>query len=360
MDYNSIRRKTKTVKIGNICIGGDNRIAVQSMLNTDSHDVDKCISQTQRLVDAGCDIVRVAVPDMSCIKTIASLKEAFPDLPIVADIHFDYKLALESVAAGVDKVRINPGNIGEESNVKAVVNACKPKNIPIRIGVNSGSLEKHLLEKYGSPTPEALADSALYNASLLEKYDYNDIVISIKSSSATGTFLANKIVAEKCDYPLHIGVTESGCGDEALIKSSSALGALLLNGIGDTVRISLTDAPEKEVFAAKKLLIALGLSDENHIEVVSCPTCGRTQIDLVPIVNELKSRIAELKDIKRSLKVAAMGCVVNGPGEAKEADIGFAGGKNSAVLIKHGEIVRKIEESEIVEVLMSEIKELVY
>ena len=360
MDYNAIRRKTKVVKVGNISIGYGHPIAVQSMLNTDSHDINKCIEQTRRLIDSGCDIVRVAVPDMSCVKTIASIKEKYPDLPIVADIHFDYRLAVECASAGVDKIRINPGNIGEESNVKAVVDACKPRNIPIRIGVNSGSLEKHLLEKFGSPTPEALAESALYNASLLEKFDYTGIVISIKSSSATGTFSANKIVAERCNYPLHIGVTESGCGDDALIKSSSALGALLLNGIGDTVRISLTDAPEKEVIAAKKLLIALGLTDEKHIEVVSCPTCGRTQIDLVPIVNELKKRIADLKDIKRSLKVAAMGCVVNGPGEAREADIGFAGGKNSAVLIRNGEIIRKIEEKEIVDTLMEEIQKLVY
>ena len=360
MDYNSIRRKAKEVKVGKLYIGYGHPIAVQSMLNTDSHDIEKCILQTKRLIDAGCDIVRVAVPDMSCVKTIAAIKEKYPDLPLVADIHFDYKLAVESAAAGVDKIRINPGNIGEQENIKAVVDACKPKIIPIRIGVNSGSLEKHLLEKFGSPTPEALAESALFNANLLEKFDYDDIVISIKSSSATGTFLANKIVAERCNYPLHIGVTESGCGDDALIKSSSALGALLLNGIGDTVRISLTDDPEKEVSAAKKLLISLGFSDEKHIEVVSCPTCGRTQIDLVPIVNELKTRIAELKDIKRSLKVAAMGCIVNGPGEAKEADMGFAGGKKCAVLIKQGEIIKKIDESEITDVLIEEIKKLVY
>jgi (E)-4-hydroxy-3-methylbut-2-enyl-diphosphate synthase len=359
MNYNEIRRETKKIKVGNIYIGGDAKISVQSMTNTDTHDADATYDQVLALQNAGADIVRLALPDLAAAKTIAVLKERGITVPLVADIHFDYKIALAAADAGVDKIRINPGNIGAMENVKAVANACKSKNIPIRIGVNSGSLEPHILKEYGAPTPEALAKSALYHAELLERFDFDDIVISIKSSHVGEMKRASEIVASKCAYPLHIGVTESGRGESGLIKSAAGIGSLLLSGIGDTLRISLTDNPVKEVYYAKKLLRALELTDEKYINIISCPTCGRTKIDLIKICEEIENRLPELPVPTKNLTVAVMGCVVNGPGEAREADIGIAGGDGEGLLFAHGKVIRKIAESNIVDELFDEIRKLI-
>lgn len=359
MNYNDIRRKTKKIKVGNIYIGGDAPISVQSMTNTDTHDVEATFKQVSALEKAGADIVRLALPDIAAARTIAELKERGVSVPLVADIHFDYKIALAAADAGVDKIRINPGNIGVDENVKAVAKTCMSKNIPIRIGVNSGSLEPHILKEYGAPTPEALAKSALYHASLLEKYDFNDIVISIKSSHVAGMKKASEIVASQCDYPLHIGVTESGRGESGLIKSAAGIGSLLLSGIGDTIRISLTDNPVKEIYYGKKLLRSLELTDEKYINVISCPTCGRTKIDLIKICEEVEKRLTELGNVNRSLTVAVMGCAVNGPGEAREADIGIAGGDGEALLFSHGKVIRKIPEAIVVDELFAEIRKLI-
>lgn len=347
------RRKTNKVKIGNLFIGGDAPVTVQSMLNKPAHDIEASVKQAIELEKAGCQIIRGAVPDMDAVKLIPALKEAV-STPIVADIHFDYRLALESVAAGVDKVRINPGNIGSDDRVKAVVKACQGRNIPIRIGVNSGSVEKEILAKYGAPTPEAMAESAMYHASLLEKFDFNDIVISIKSSSVENMIRAYEIVAEKCSYPLHLGVTEAGTARMGLIKSSAGIGSLLMHGIGDTIRVSLTDDPVNEVYAGLDILKALGLTSDS-IQIVSCPTCGRTKIDLIKVANEVEQA---LKGCTKKIKVAVMGCVVNGPGEAREADIGIAGGDGCAMLFKKGEVLRKIDEKDIVTELLKEIEKL--
>ena len=359
MDYNKIRRKTKKIKVGGVYIGGDAEISVQSMTNTDTHNVAATYDQVLALQNAGADIVRLALPDVSAAYTIAALKERGITVPLVADIHFDYKIALAAAEAGVDKIRINPGNIGAIENVKAVADACKNKNIPIRIGVNSGSLEPHILKEYGAPTPEALAKSALYHAELLERFDFDDIVISIKASHVGEMKKASELVAEKCSYPLHIGVTESGRGESGLIKSAAGIGSLLLNGIGDTVRISLTDDPVKEVYYAKKILRALELTDEKYINIISCPTCGRTKIDLIKICEEIEERLPELPAATRNLTVAVMGCAVNGPGEAREADIGIAGGEHEALLFAHGKIIRKIPEGHIVDELFGEIRKLI-
>jgi (E)-4-hydroxy-3-methylbut-2-enyl-diphosphate synthase len=359
MNYNDIRRKTKKIKVGNIYIGGDAPISVQSMTNNDTHDVEATFKQVSALEKAGADIVRLALPDIAAARTIAELKERGVSVPLVADIHFDYKIALAAADAGVDKIRINPGNIGADENVKAVAKTCMSKNIPIRIGVNSGSLEPHILKEYGAPTPEALAKSALYHASLLEKYDFNDIVISIKSSHVAGMKKASEIVASQCDYPLHIGVTESGRGESGLIKSAAGIGSLLLSGIGDTIRISLTDNPVKEIYYGKKLLRSLELTDEKYINVISCPTCGRTKIDLIKICEEVEKRLTELGNVNRSLTVAVMGCAVNGPGEAREADIGIAGGDGEALLFSHGKVIRKIPEAIVVDELFAEIRKLI-
>ncbi len=359
MNYNDIRRKTKKLKVGNVFIGGDSKISIQSMTNTDSHDADATFAQISALERAGADIVRMALPDIEAAKTITELKDRGVKIPLVADIHFDYKIALAAAEAGVDKIRINPGNIGSDAKVKEVADICRVKNIPIRIGVNSGSLEPHILKKYGAPTPEALAESALYHASLLEKFDFNDIVISIKSSHVAEMKKSAQIVAEKCDYPLHIGVTESGRGESGLIKSAAGIGALLLSGIGDTLRISLTDDPVKEIYYAKKLLRALELTDENYINVISCPTCGRTRIDLIKICEEIEKRLPELGEPSRKLTVAVMGCAVNGPGEAREADIGVAGGDHEALIFSHGRIIRKISEESIIDELFDEIKKII-
>ena len=355
MKYNEIRRKTRTVKVGNLTIGGSSKILVQSMTNTDTHDVGATLAQIKALASVGCDIVRITVPDIEAAETITKIKQK-TDIPIVADIHFDYKIALRCAELGVDKIRINPGNIGDESKIKAVCDACKERNIPIRIGVNSGSLEKNILKKYGSPTPEALAESALYNVSLLEKFGFYDIVISIKASDPRAMIEANRIVASKCDYPLHLGVTEAGSKEMGSIKSAVGIGSLLCDGIGDTVRVSLTDDPLEEIDAAKKILGAVGIEGQSGLQIVSCPTCGRTKIDLISLVNRFENEVKQkgLSDIP--IKVALMGCAVNGPGESREADVGVAGGIGEALLFKKGEIVKKIPESDIVSVLIEEIK----
>ena len=350
------RRKTKAVRAGNVTIGGGAPIAVQSMLNTDSHDADACIAQTEALVKAGCDIVRLAVPDIAAARTFAVMKERGIAVPLVADIHFDYKIALEAAACGADKIRINPGNIGADERVREVVRACRAHQLPIRIGVNSGSLEKHILEKYGAPTAEALAESAMYHAALLEKFDFTDIVISIKASTVSQMIAANRILASRCDYPLHLGVTEAGSAHMGTIKSAAGIGSLLCDGIGDTIRVSLTADPVREVVEAHNILRALEL-EETGINLVSCPTCGRTQIPLISMVEQFEARMGELPKDKK-LRVAMMGCIVNGPGEAREADIGIAGGRDEAVLFRHGEIVKKIPADRAVDVLIEEIKKL--
>lgn len=341
------------VKVGNIYIGGDAPVTIQSMLNTPAEDIEGSVAQAKRLQDAGCEIIRAAVPTREAVNLIYALKNELT-IPVVADIHFDYKIALDCVAAGVDKIRINPGNIGSDDRVKAVADACKNAGVPIRIGVNSGSLEKSILEKYGHPTAEALCESALYHASLLEKFDFNDIVLSMKSSTVSTTVKAYELASQKTDYPLHLGVTETGTEYGGIIKSSAGIGSLLLHEIGDTIRISLTADPVREVVAAKELLRSVGLRNDG-VEFVSCPTCGRTKIDLISLANKVQE---SLSGVEKHIKVAVMGCVVNGPGEAKEADIGIAGGDGCALIFKKGEILRKVPEDKIIEELMSEIEKL--
>lgn len=341
------------VRLGNIYIGGDAPVTIQSMLNTPAEDIEASVLQAKRLEEAGCEIIRAAVPNRDAVKLIYALKNAV-SVPIVADIHFDYKIALDCVAAGVDKIRINPGNIGSDDRVKAVADACKAAGVPIRIGVNSGSLEKSILEKYGHPTAEALCESALYHASLLEKFDFNDIVLSMKSSTVATTVKAYELASQKTDYPLHLGVTETGTEYGGIIKSSAGIGSLLLHGIGDTIRISLTADPVREVVAAKELLRSVGLRNDG-VEFVACPTCGRTKIDLISLANKVQER---LSGVDKHIKVAVMGCVVNGPGEAKEADIGIAGGDGCALIFKKGEILRKVPEDMIIDELLKEIEKL--
>lgn len=347
------RRFARKVKIGSVTIGGNEAIAVQSMLNRRSDDFDGSIVQAKQLEAAGCDIVRAAVPDMAAVKLIHELKKNI-NIPVVADIHFDYRLALECVEAGVDKIRINPGNIGSEDRVKAVADKCKVAGVPIRIGVNSGSVEKEILKKYGSPTPMAMAESALYHASLLEKFDFEDIVISIKSSNVQNTVRAYEIVSDMCDYPLHIGVTEAGTKHMGIIKSAAGIGSLLAHGIGDTIRVSLTDEPVEEIKAGIDILKALNLR-KDCVEIVSCPTCGRTRINMIEIADRVTNALAECK---KPLKVAVMGCAVNGPGEAREADIGIAGGDGCGLIFKKGEIIRKVPEENLVEELLLEIEKM--
>lgn len=326
---------------------------MQSMLCVPAHNVEGNVNQAKALEAAGCDIVRISVPDSEALKTLAAVKESV-SIPVVADIHFDYKLALESVSAGADKIRINPGNIGSDDRVKAVASACKAAGVPIRIGVNSGSLEKSILEKYGSPTPEAMVESGLNHISLLEKYDFDDIVLSLKSSDVKKMYKAYELAAEKCPYPLHLGVTEAGTADMGTIKSAAGIGGLLLRNIGATIRISLTDDPVKEVESGIKLLRALGLRG-GGIKFVSCPTCGRTKIDLIGLASEVERR---LSGVNKDITVAVMGCAVNGPGEAREADIGIAGGDGCGLLFKHGEIIRKIPENRLLDELLEEIEKM--
>lgn len=347
------RRKSKKVKIGNLSIGGSEHIAVQSMLNVPAHDVEGNVRQALALEKAGCEIIRVSVPDKEAVKTVEALKAAVK-APIVADIHFDYKLALDSLAAGVDKIRLNPGNIGSDDRVKAVADECLRKGVPIRIGVNSGSLEKEILAKYGSPTPEAMCESAMYHVKLLEKFDFDNIVISIKSSDVQKMYEAYELLAEKCDYPLHLGVTEAGTQRMGLIKSAIGIGGLLLRGIGDTIRVSLTADPVNEVYAGFDILKAAGLLTGTPT-LVSCPTCGRTKIDLISIASQVEEH---LRSVKKDIKVAVMGCAVNGPGEAREADIGIAGGDGCGLIFKKGEIIRKVPEEDIVTELLSEIEKM--
>lgn len=351
-----MRRNTKTVKIGNTAIGGNEKIAIQSMTNTPAGDYDALYKQAKGLFDSGCDILRIAAPTLDEVKNISKLKEAIPSLPLVADIHFDYKIALECIACGVDKIRINPGNIGDDDRVKKVALAAKAANVPIRIGVNGGSLEKEILAKYTSPTAQALTESAFYHVKLLEKYDFDDIVISVKSSDTLKMIEAVKLISEKCDYPLHLGVTEAGTKYSGIIKNSVGIGSLLSCGIGDTIRVSLTADPVEEIRAAKEILFSLGMYDKK-INLISCPTCGRTKIDLISICERFEQRIPHLKPSK-NLNVAIMGCVVNGPGEAKEADIGIAGGCGEAILFKKGTIINKYKEDVILDVLCDEINKL--
>lgn len=347
------RRKSRKVRIGNTFIGGDSEILVQSMLNVPAENIEGSMEQARQLAAAGCRIIRFAIPNEAALALIEPIKKAV-DVPLVADIHFDYRLALGAVERGIDKIRINPGNIGSDSRVKAVADACRLKNIPIRIGVNSGSLEKEILAKYGSPTPEAMVESALYHAALLEKFDFGDIVISIKSSNVVSMISAYELAADKCDYPLHLGVTEAGTERMGVIKSAAGIGSLLAHGIGDTIRVSLTDDPVKEVFAAFDILKALGLKNDSPY-LISCPTCGRTKIDMVSLAARVEDR---LKDCKKPIKVAVMGCAVNGPGEAREADIGIAGGDGCGLIFKKGQVLRKVDEKDLLEELMKEIEKL--
>ena len=347
-----MRKLTKEVKIGKLAIGGGNPVAVQSMLNVPVDDVAGNVAQAKCLAAEGCQIIRVTVPTPDDARLVTALKEAV-DVPIVADIHFDYKAALACVDAGVDKIRINPGNIGDDDRVRAVANACRQHGIPIRIGVNGGSLEKEILAKYGRVTPEALVESALYHVSLLEKHDFDDIVISIKSSNVPIVMAAYRLLSERCRYPLHVGVTEAGTYRMGLIKSAMGIGGLLMEGIGDTIRVSLTDAPEKEVRAGYDILRAAGHFVPGP-EVISCPTCGRTNINVAQIAGEVEER---LRGCGKQIKVAVMGCVVNGPGEAKGADIGIAGGKDCAMLFVKGQQVRMLR-GDIVGQLCEEIERM--
>lgn len=356
MDYNSIRRKTREINVGGVKIGGTSPISIQSMTNTDTHDALATYNQIRALEDAGCDIVRLAVPDIEAAQTFSRLKEMGVKIPLVADIHFNYKIALAAIEAGADKIRINPGNIGNRENTEAVVRACRERGLPIRIGVNSGSVEKSLLEKYGAPTPEALAESALYHVKILEELDFFDIAVSVKASDVSSMIRANTILAEACDYPIHIGVTEAGARRRAIVKSSIGIGSLLSRGIGDTLRVSLTEDPTEEIYAAKDILDALSLSKSRGMDIVSCPTCGRTKINLIALAEEFEVRAREAGIDKKNIKVALMGCVVNGPGEAREADIGIAGGIGEGLLFKKGETIRKIKEKDLVAELIEEIK----
>ena len=357
MDYQKIRRKTRQVNAGGVRIGGDAPIVIQSMTNTDTRDAAATMAQIRALEAAGCDIVRITVPDLESAETVRLIKESDIRVPIVADIHFQYRVALRCAEYGVDKIRINPGNIGDEDRVRQVAEACRARQIPIRIGVNSGSLEKHILEKYGAPTPEALCESGLYHARLLEKYHFEDIVISIKSSDVYTMVKATKLLADACCYPLHLGVTEAGSREMGTVKSAAGLGALLCEGIGDTIRVSLTDDPVLEVSAARDILSALNIKGQSGLNIVSCPTCGRTKIDLIPLVHRFEEAVARegLRNIP--CKVALMGCVVNGPGEAREADFGIAGGVGEAVLFSHGEVLRRIPEEEIIPTLIETLKQ---
>ncbi len=350
------RRRTRSVKVGSLYIGSEHPITVQSMTNTDTLDVDSTYKQVRALEDAGCDIVRITAPTVESTDTFYRLKEMGIRAPLVADIHFNYEIALAAIERGVDKIRINPGNIGDMDRVKAVADAARKRGVPIRIGVNSGSLEKSILKEHGSPTAEALAESALYHASLLERFDFYDTVISVKASTVTEMIEANRILADKCDYPLHLGVTEAGGGNAAIVKSSIGIGSLLSMGIGDTVRVSLTDDPVEEVYAAEQILRALGLSKQGGMDIVSCPTCGRTRIDLIRLAKEFRSRVRASGLDRMNVKVALMGCAVNGPGEAREADIGIAGGNGEGLIFKRGVPYRKVSEDKLLDELIKELQ----
>lgn len=347
------RRETRKIRIKNIYVGGDSRITVQSMTNTDTRDVEATLNQTRALMVAGCDIIRCAVPDMEAAEALKDITRQLP-IPVVADIHFDYRLALKSIENGISKLRINPGNIGGKDRVKLLAEACNDKGIPIRIGVNSGSLEKDILEKYGRVTPEGLVESAMRNVELLEDANFRDIIISIKSSDVLTMMNSYRLLSKAVDYPLHLGVTEAGTPWRGTIKSAIGIGGLLSEGIGDTIRVSLTGDSIEEIKAGREILKATGHLKEG-IEFVSCPTCGRTQIDLIGIANQVEEA---LKDSKKHIKVAVMGCVVNGPGEAREADIGIAGGNGMGLIFKKGLIIKKVKEEELVQALLEEIEKM--
>lgn len=347
------RRKTKKIKVGNIYIGGDSKISVQSMNNTNTRDVEATVKQISGLEIAGCDITRCAVPDMEAARALKKIVSSV-NIPVVADIHFDYRLALESIESGVAALRINPGNIGSVERVKLVANAAKQRKIPIRIGVNSGSLEKNILKKYGKVCPEALVESALKHVHILEDLNFNDIVISLKSSNVMQMIESYRIISSKVDYPLHVGVTEAGTVWRGTIKSSIGIGTLLSEGIGDTIRVSLTGNPIEEIKVGREILKSLGYIKEG-IEIISCPTCGRTNINLIQLANEAEERLAECN---KNLKVAIMGCVVNGPGEAREADIGIAGGIGEGLIFKKGKIIKKVKEDKLIDELINEISKM--
>lgn len=346
------RRISRQINVGGVLVGGNAPVSVQSMCNTDTRDITATVKQIKELKEAGCDIVRLAVLDMDAAKAIAEIKKQV-EIPLVADIHFDYRLAIECAKGGVDKIRINPGNIGSPDRVKAVADECGSRNIPIRIGVNGGSLEKDLLEKYGAPTPDALCESALGHIKLLEDCKFYDIALSIKSSNVISTVEAYRKIVEMIDYPLHVGVTEAGTEYGGIIKNGIGIGSLLLDGIGDTLRVSLTAPPVKEITAGIEILKSLGLRDGARL--VSCPTCGRCQVNMIPVAEEVNRRIAT---VKKNITVAVMGCAVNGPGEAREADIGIACGKGEALMFKHGETLRKVPIEKAADELMKEIEEL--
>lgn len=344
---------TRQIHVGGVKIGGGAPVSIQSMTNTPTHDVEATLAQIRALAAAGCEIVRLAVPDIAAAKAIGALKAESP-VPLVADIHFDYRLALEAVEQGIDKVRINPGNIGSPDRVKAVAYACMDHGIPIRIGVNGGSLEKSLLEKYGGPTPEALVGSGLDQAQMLERFGFHDICVSLKSSSVSTTMKAYRLMAERCDYPLHLGVTEAGTPELGVIKSAAGIGGLLALGIGDTFRVTLTADPVEEIAVAKRILKAVGLRRDGP-ELIACPTCGRTRIDLIPMARRVEEL---LRQVDKPITVAVMGCVVNGPGEARHADVGIAGGQGEGVLFQKGQVVARVPEDRLVDELMKLIDTL--
>ena len=348
------RRKTRVVKAGNVLIGGDNPVVIQSMCNTDTRDVSATVSQIKALEKAGCEMVRVAVPDMIAAQAIGKIKEQI-SIPLVADIHFDYKLAVEAMAQGIDKIRINPGNIGSKEKVRIVADMAKEKGIPIRIGVNSGSLQKDLLKKFGGHvTPEAMVESALSHVKILEECDFRDIVISIKSSNVPFSIEAYSLLSQAVDYPLHLGITEAGTVYSGTVKSAVGIGSILAMGIGDTIRVSLTGDPTEEIKEAQEILKSLELR-KFGVEMISCPTCGRTQIDLISLAQQVEEKC---RNINKDIKVAVMGCAVNGPGEAREADIGIAGGHGEGLVFKKGEILKKVPENELLDTLMEEIEKL--
>lgn len=347
------RKLTREVMVGNLKIGSNNPIVIQSMCNTDTRDINATVNQIKILEKEGCELIRVAVPDMVAAEAVGEIRKRI-NIPIAADIHFDYRLALKVLEGGVDKVRLNPGNIGDESRIKQVVELASEKKIPIRIGVNSGSLEKHIIEKYGGVTPRGLVESALNHVKILEKFKFYDIVVSIKASSVPFSIEAYSLLSESIPYPIHVGITEAGTIWTGSIKSAVGIGAILSRGIGDTIRVSLTGDPVEEIITAKEILKSMGLRSFG-VEFVSCPTCGRTQIDLIKIANEVEKRC---RNINKNIKVAVMGCIVNGPGEAREADIGIAGGIGEGLIFKKGEIIRKVPEDRLIEELMIEIDKI--
>lgn len=348
------RKKTKKIYIGNVPVGGDSPVVVQSMTNTDTRDWKSTVRQIEELTEVGCEIIRVAVPDMEAAEQLPKIKSKIK-IPLIADIHFDHRLAIASLKADVDGLRINPGNIGGEEPTRKVVRLAKERNVPIRIGVNSGSLEKHLLEKYGHPTPEAMVESALGHVKILEDLGFDLIKISLKSSDVLQTIEAYTLLSEKVDYPLHLGITEAGTLVSGTVKSALGIGILLYHGIGDTIRVSLTSDPTEEIKVAYHILRSLRLR-ERGVEIISCPTCGRTEIDLIPLVEKAEKELAK---IKTPLKVAIMGCVVNGPGEAREADVGVAGGRGVGILFKKGEVVDKVKENELLDTLLKEVYSMI-